>query len=67
MCVTIKVYKIIKVFKCQKKLTSSITVANRFACPAAGPHGPKVGVIGYLTGLIPAKCLIRSTLSLTLY
>jgi len=27
-------------------LTSSITVANRFACPAAGPHGPKVGVIG---------------------
>ena len=27
-------------------LTSSITVANRSACPAAGPHGPKVGVIG---------------------
>jgi hypothetical protein len=26
-------------------LTSSITVANRFAHPAAGPHGPKVGVI----------------------
>jgi hypothetical protein len=45
MCVTIRVYKIIEVYGYWKTLTSSITVANRSACPAAGPHGPKVGVI----------------------
>jgi len=27
------------------KTLPPFTVANRFACTAAGPHGPKVGVI----------------------
>ena len=39
-------------------LTSSITVANRSACPAAGPHGPKVGVIGSVIHLVPESPVV---------
>jgi len=46
----------------EKVLTSSITVANRFACPAAGPHGPKVGVFIYVSSTILALvCYGRRT------
>jgi hypothetical protein len=43
-------------------LTSSITVANRVACPAAGPHGPKVGVLVCVSSTILALvCYGRRT------